>query len=276
MDIATIIGIAMAFIMIVYGAVASDTGLNFSALSGLYDLNSIIITIGGTIASVFASNTMEQIKNLGKVTSKAFKNTVYDSKATIDSIIELANIARKEGLLALEDVAEKIEAPFMKKAVNLMVDGTDPVLLKDILEAEIGAMDARHQSGAAVFDGIGAMGPAYGMLGTLIGLINMLGNLSDPDSLGPGMAVALVTTFYGSIIANIIAIPIATKLRTRNSQEIMQMELILEGILSIHGGENPHIIEEKLKSFLSREEKEGKAKAKKGADKGGEEDSAEE
>lgn len=265
MDIATIIGIALAFIMIVFGAVFDmEAGIDFSKMSGLIDIPSIIITIGGTIASVFASNTMEQIKSIGKITGKAFKNIQYDSKATINSIIELANIARKEGLLALEEVAEKIESPFMKKAVNLMVDGTDPVLLKDILEAEIGAMEGRHQAGAAIFDGIGAMGPAYGMLGTLIGLINMLGNLSDPDSLGPGMAVALVTTFYGSIIANIIAIPIATKLRTKSGQEVMQMELILEGILSIHGGENPHIIEEKLMSFLSREEKEGPSK-----DKGG-------
>ncbi|MDR1736349.1 MAG: motility protein A [Oscillospiraceae bacterium] len=261
MDITTIIGLVFAAIMIFYGAFSSG---GISALGGLYDFPSLVITVGGTVASVFASNHLGQIKTLGKVIGKAFKNTNYDSKATIDSIIELANIARKEGLLALEEVAEKIENPFMKKAVNLMVDGTDPVLLKDILEAEISAMEGRHAAGAAMLDGIAAMGPAYGMLGTLIGLINMLKNLDDPSNLGGDMAVALVTTFYGSIIANVFATPVATKIRTRSGEEVMQMELILEGILSIHGGENPHIIQEKLLSFLSKTEKDGGGKKKKG------------
>ncbi|MCL2030134.1 MAG: motility protein A [Oscillospiraceae bacterium] len=269
MDITTIIGIVLAIVAIFYGAVSSG---GIEALGGLIDVPSVIVTFGGTIATFVATYTMDQIKSVGKITAKAFKAPNYDSKATIASIIELANIARKEGLLALEEVATKIENLFMQKAVNLMVDGTDPVLLKDILEAEIGATESRHQEGAGVFETIAAIGPAFGMLGTLIGLINMLNNLEDAASLGPGMAVALVTTFYGSVIANVIANPIAAKLKTRSGQEVMQMELILEGILSIHGGENPHIIQEKLNSFLSRTELHGKGKKDKQEDAPAEEE----
>lgn len=258
MDLTTIIGIVFAFAMIVYGAMGGGEGL--TGIMRLVHIPSLILVFGGTVAAFIGTYTMEQLKAFGKITGKAFKAPHFDPKKTINSIIELANIARKEGLLALEEIASKIEDPFMQKAVNLMVDGTDPVLLKDILEAEIGATESRHQTGASMYEGIAAIAPAFGMLGTLIGLIGMLGSLDDADGLGAGMAIALVTTFYGSLIANIIANPIANKLKTRSAEEILQMELILEGILSIHGGENPHIIQEKLNSFLSRTELHGKPK----------------
>jgi chemotaxis protein MotA len=261
MDFTTIVGIILTFVMIVYSAV-SGSPEGFGAVMRLVHFPSIVLVIGGTLSIFVGTYTIEQLKEVGKIASKAFKSPVYDSKATIASIIELANIARKEGLLALEEVAAKIEDPFMQKAVNLMVDGTDPVLLKDILEAEIGATEDRHKVGAGMFEGMALIAPAVGMLGTVIGLIGMLNSLDDPSGLGPGMSIALITTFYGSLMANIFCNPIASKLKTRSQQEVLQKELILEGVLSIHGGENPHIIQEKLHSFLSRTQLTGGGKGK--------------
>jgi chemotaxis protein MotA len=139
----------------------------------------------------------------------------------------------------------------MKKGIMLIVDGTDPELVRSILEAELVNIDARHQKNVGFWKGLGAMGPAWGMIGTLIGLINMLKDLSDPDSIGPNMAVALITTLYGSVLANWICTPVSTKLTALNDMEIKLKEVMIEGILSIQAGENPRVIEEKLKSFLS-------------------------
>jgi chemotaxis protein MotA len=254
MDITTLIGIVLALGAVVFGALSSGD-YQIIALLALYDLPSLIIVLGGTIATTILSCTGSQLATIPKMYAQSFKGVKVDYMGTVTSIIDLANIARKEGLLALEEVANNIPNAFLKKAVNLMVDGTDPVLLKDIMESEISATENRHLGNTAVLDNMAAAAPAFGMLGTLIGLINMLGNLSDPDSLGPNMAVALITTFYGSLIANVLCTPIAVKLRTNSAKEIMEMEIMLEGIMSIHGGENPHIIEEKLLSFLSASEK---------------------
>ncbi|MDR0249489.1 MAG: motility protein A [Oscillospiraceae bacterium] len=247
MDITSIVGIIGGFGMIVFSIISS--GGNIMAY---IHVPSLVLVFGGTTTCILTTYPISYVGDIVKVLGKAFKAPKYDHHATIASIIDLANVARKEGLLALEEVAHNIPDPFTKKAVNLMVDGTDPVLLKDILEVEISSMESRHLRGAGVFENMSAFAPAVGMLGTVIGLIVMLGSLDDPSGLGPGMAVALITTFYGSIIANLIGIPLCAKLKQRSAEEIMQMELTLEGILSIHGGENPRIIEEKLLSFLSQ------------------------
>ena len=169
---------------------------------------------------------------------------------------DLANVARKEGLLQLEEAASDIDDDFLKKGIMLIVDGTDQELVSSILETELDCIEQRHSKVYSFWDNLAAMGPAWGMIGTLIGLINMLKHLDDPSSIGPNMAVALVTTLYGSLIANWISIPIATKLRAKNQKEIMMKEDICEGILSIQAGENPRVIEEKLKSFLAPSERE--------------------
>jgi chemotaxis protein MotA len=181
----------------------------------------------------------------------ALKALPTNEEETIKSIINLSNIARKEGLLALEEAANGIDDEFLKKGVLLIVDGTDPELVRSILETELNCIEARHTSKSSFWEAWSAMGPAWGMIGTLIGLINMLKKLDDVNSIGPNMAVALVTTFYGSLIANWICIPVSTKLKAKNSQEIMIKEVMVEGLLSIQAGENPRVIEEKLKSFLS-------------------------
>ncbi|MDE6231731.1 MAG: MotA/TolQ/ExbB proton channel family protein, partial [Lachnospiraceae bacterium] len=174
-----------------------------------------------------------------------------DDAAPIKSIIELSNIARKEGLLALEEAANELEDEFMKKGILLIVDGTDPEMVRSIMENEMICIEDRHKKVIGFYDNVASMGPAWGMIGTLIGLINMLKNLQDISSVGPNMSTALVTTFYGSLLANWVATPVANKLRLNNSTEIMLKEVMIEGLLSIQAGENPRVIEEKLKSFLS-------------------------
>lgn len=181
----------------------------------------------------------------------AFQERVLDPGQVIHTIIDLSNVARKEGLLALEEAASGIEEPFLKKGIMLVVDGTDPDLVRGILETDLVCLEDRHKKVIGFWEKWAEMGPAWGMIGTLIGLINMLYNMEDSSSIGPSMATALVTTFYGSLIANWICTPIANKLKTNNEKEVMMKEVTIEGLLSIQAGENPRVIEEKLKSFLS-------------------------
>ena len=249
MDLATLVGLVLGFVMIIFGIVSSAS---FAAITESFiDLPSIIITIGGTISCLITSYTFKDLITYLKGAGIAFKDPKLDHGAVISKIIELSNVARKEGLLALEEVASNLEDEFMKKGIMLIVDGTDPELVRSILEAELVNVDSRHQGNITFWKNIASAGPAWGMIGTLLGLINMLKNLSDPDSIGPNMSVALVTTLYGSIIANWLCAPIVAKLSLQNETEIKLKEVMIEGILSIQAGENPRVIEEKLKSFLA-------------------------
>ena len=250
MDLSSILGLLLCLIVVVYGIVTGEGGI--SKLWNFYDVASIYITIGGSLFCLLVTTDgiRDFLSNLKSITL-IFKAYPSNAEQTIRSIIDLSNIARKEGLLALEEAANGIDDDFLKKGVLLIVDGTDPELVRNILETELNCIEARHSSKTSFWETLAAMGPAWGMIGTLIGLINMLKKLDDISSIGPNMAVALVTTFYGSMIANWICIPVATKLKANNSKEIMIKEIMVEGLLSIQAGENPRVIEEKLKSFLS-------------------------
>jgi chemotaxis protein MotA len=221
------------------------------------DAPSALITYGGALGAMLAASTMQDFLSGLKSFKLILKTPKASELDTIKSIIDLSNLARREGLLALEESANNLDDEFMKKGIMLIVDGTDPELVRSILEAELVNVDARHQRNIGFWKGLGAMGPAWGMIGTLIGLINMLKDLSDPDSIGPNMAVALITTLYGSVLANWICTPVSTKLSTLNDMEIKLKEVMIEGILSIQAGENPRVIEEKLKSFLSPKDRAG-------------------
>lgn len=253
MDLASIIGIVLGAVMVVFGIL---WGNGVSALQNFVDVPSIIITLGGSLAGLIASNTLKDFLNNFKGVGLAFKDPKYDNGSTIAKIIELSNVARKEGLLALEEVAQNLDDEFMKKGILLIVDGTEPELVRGILETELMNMDERHRSVAGFFETWAALGPAWGMIGTLIGLINMLKNLEDSSAIGPNMAVALVTTFYGSLIANWLCAPFANKLKANNEIEVAIKTIVIEGLLSIQAGENPRVIEEKLKSFLSPDKRE--------------------
>lgn len=216
-----------------------------------YDLPSVIITIGGSIAGVLASNKLKDFITGLKSISLAFKEKVIDPGAVISNIIDLSNVARKEGLLALEEASNDIDDPFLKKGIMLVVDGTDPELVRGILETELTCLEERHKKVISFWEKWAELGPAWGMIGTLIGLVNMLNNMEDASTIGPSMAVALITTLYGSIIANWLCNPVATKMKVNNDLEVIVKEVMVEGLLSIQAGENPRVIEEKLKSFLS-------------------------
>ena len=249
MDIASIAGFLMGVVMFVYGVSSGDEGM--AALGNMYDYSSVLITIGGSLAGVLASHKLPDFIAGLKSFSLFFKDEKSDVGEVIKNIIDLSNIARKEGLLALEEAANGIEDEFLKKGVMLVVDGTDPELVRGIMETDLACVESRHKAKIAVWEKWAELGPAWGMIGTLIGLILMLKNMEDASTIGPAMATALVTTLYGSLLANWLCNPIAGKLKLNNDNEMMMKEISVEGILSIQAGENPRVIEEKLKSFLA-------------------------
>ncbi|TCK97898.1 chemotaxis protein MotA [Natranaerovirga hydrolytica] len=245
MDIASIVGIiAGIFFLLTAVLLRGDLG-------SFADAASVMIVLGGTIAASAISYPLKKFLNSLKAIKLIFKNTDLDEGEAIKRIIDLSNVARKEGLLALEEATQNIEDDFLKKGVLLIVDGTDPELVRSILETEMAFIENRHNDVQGFWTNIGTLAPAWGMIGTLIGLITMLETMDDPASVGPSMSVALITTLYGSLIANFLAIPIASKLKIRSAEEILLKEVMIEGLLSIQAGENPRVIEEKLKAFLS-------------------------
>ena len=242
MDISTVAGLALATISII-GSI-----LYGSPLSIFIDPPSIFVVGGGVIACTLIKWPMEYVKSLVAIFMKSIFSAPIDPKAMINEIQKLAETARRESVFALEKVP--VEDKFLKKAVTLAADNRPPEVITSILTLEIAAMEDRHSKGIDIMEGMGADGPAFGMIGTLIGLVQMLQNMSDPSSIGPAMAVALLTTFYGSVLANVFTIPIAAKLKQRSKQEATKMNIIVAGVLGIVAGENPRVIREKLDSFL--------------------------
>lgn len=213
---------------------------------------SIFIVVGGTLGALIASTPMADMKKLMTLVKIAFNGATVDLGKQIDDIVEMANVARKNGLLALEDRVSGMDDPFLKNGVMLILDGTDPELVKSVMETEVYFMDERHSRLASIFERGSSLAPAFGMIGTLIGLINMLQKLDDPSNLGPSMAVALITTFYGVLIANVIFNPLTNQLKMKSQNEQIQKDIIIEGILSIQDGENPRVIRDKLRAFVSK------------------------
>lgn len=244
MDLSTIIGIIAGLGLVLWGIMSTGE------LSWFWSFSSILIVIGGTISATFIAYPLNRVLSTFKVVKKAFSNSDFKPSGIINEIIDLANTARREGLLALEEAVEEINDDFLQKGVMLIVDGTDPELVKNILETELSFLEERHSEGKGLFDIMATLSPAFGMIGTLIGLIVMLQQLEDPSTIGPAMGVALITTFYGSVMANLFFLPIAKKLKIKSREEILLKEIMIEGLLSIQAGENPRIIEEKLKAFL--------------------------
>jgi chemotaxis protein MotA len=250
LELGSVIGFAVGGLCIVLGIMSSGDW-QISALGAFIDVPSLLIVVGGTVGAVLIATPFSKVASSFKAVSIIFALPKVNPLEAIERIISLANIARKEGLLALEDVAKSMDDKFLQKGVMLIVDGTDPELVRNILDTELAYIERRHSETRGVWDNVAALAPAWGMIGTLMGLVIMLGNLSDPDSIGPSMAVALITTFYGSVLANYVAMPIAAKLKNFSADELLIKEVLIEGMLSIQAGENPRIIEEKLKAFLS-------------------------
>jgi chemotaxis protein MotA len=252
MDLATVIGIGTGLTVLIIGIIAA--GLPPLAL---FDVPSIFITFGGGIAGTIIANPLSGTQALPKVTRKVFFETKFDTANLITTLVSFSEKARREGLLALEDDVNDLPDEFLKKGIQLVVDGTDPELVRNIMETEMGNMAGRHKNGMAWWDTLGSLAPGFGMLGTLIGLIGMLRNLGSGDTaaIGTGMAAALITTLYGSFIANLFAIPFVRKLTRRSEDELAMKQIMIEGTLSIQSGDNPRIVKEKLSSFLSPTER---------------------
>lgn len=242
MDLGTIVGLVLGFVMIAGSIMAAGN------LGAFIDIPSALVVIGGATAAIFVRYPLSAVLNTTKVVMKCFLVKSPQPNVTISEVIKLAETARKESILALEKV--EIEDVFLGKGIRMAVDGKDPETIKVIMQTELAFQEQRHSEGKGVLDGFGEATPAFGMIGTLIGLVIMLGNLNDPSAIGPAMAIALITTFYGSVMANLIFIPMAGKLKARSAEESLNMEIIIGGVLSILAGENPRVIKEKLESYL--------------------------
>jgi chemotaxis protein MotA len=252
MDIATLLGLVGGTFLVLFGMFVS--GLSFF---DVFDLPSIFITFGGGIASTIAANPFYRVRNIIKVTRLAFIERKSSVVEIIVRLLTLAERARREGLLSLEDDIAEIEDPFMRKGLQLVVDGTDQDQIRGVLETELSMIKDRHASNIKFFNQLGGYLPAFGMIGTLLGLVQMLKNLGtgDVSAIGQGMATALITTLYGSIGANILALPIKDKLLERDADEILERSVMIEGIIGIQQGENPRVLKDKLASFLSPSER---------------------
>lgn len=258
MDFTSIIGIVSCIVLVLGGIVAGGEG--FSSLVNFWNFQSVIIVIGGTFAAILASFSFSSLKAIPSHMKVISSKDPHNPNAYIDAIVKCAEIARKNGLLALEEHANEQEDPFLKSSLLLIVDAIDADKVRAMLEGDLGYMNTRHEEAVSIYEKGAALSPAFGMIGTLIGLINMLAGLdlnaeNGTESLTSGMAVALITTFYGSMLANVFFTPIANKLQLRHEREVLCKEIVIEGILSIQSGENPKFIREKLISFLSESDK---------------------
>lgn len=244
MDLSTVIGIIAAFALVILAIMTGGGIILF------INIPSFIIVVGGTIGATLVHYPFKDVFRAAKVFQKTVFHKEQTAKDTISLLIGFADKARKEGILALESAMEQVDDPFIKKSLQMAVDGQESEDLSELLNREIDYVQERHESGAEIFVAMGTYAPALGMIGTLIGLVQMLQTMNDPSTIGPAMAVALLTTFYGAIIANIICMPVAGKLRLRSQEEVLHKTLIADGIRCILGGENPRVMEQRLHTFI--------------------------
>ena len=245
MDIATVVGlfagIALVMITIVLGG----------NVAIFINVPSFIMVVGGTMAATLINFPLSDVLSVFNTAKNSFIQKASTTERIIEKLVEFATVARREGILALESHASDAGDEFLQKSVQLAIDGTAPELIKDILTTEIAFMEDRHVMGQSIIAAMAAFAPAFGMVGTLIGLVAMLATLDDPSKIGGGMAIALLTTLYGALLANLLFLPIVGKLKVRTANELLQKEIIIEGILSIQSGDNPRVVEQKLKAFVS-------------------------
>ena len=244
MDIATLLGIISAFGLVI-ASIAIGGGLML-----FIDIPSLLIVVGGTLGATMINYPLKDV--LGAVA--VMKNVFFQKKMSEDDIagkfVQFATKARREGILALEPYIDQVDNVFLKKGLQLSVDGLEPQAISDILDTEVDIMRDRHQQGAEIFATMAGFAPALGMIGTLIGLVQMLQSMDDPSKIGPAMAIVLLTTFYGSILANLVFLPVSGKLKTRSKEEALSMEIIKTGVISLTSGDNPRILEQKLLVFM--------------------------
>ncbi len=256
MDISTLIGILIASGLVI---VSIYMGGN---VTWFINYPSLMIVVGGTMGATLLSYPLSEVMSVFGVAKKVFLHRYQNQNEIISLLVRFARKARKEGILSFEPEIKNLDNPFMAKGLTLAIDGMDSGAIEDILRTEIYAIEERHRLGADIFLTMGNFSPAVGMLGTIIGLIQMLMQMNDPSSIGKPMAVALLTTFYGVFLSYLFFLPIAGKLKTRSKKELILNEMIMEGIISIQAGDNPRVVEQKLKAFLSPRERQDKNRLK--------------
>jgi len=257
MDIATIIGLVMGTGLMLWAM------LSGSDLGTFMDAPSVAIVIGGAVSAAFVSFPLRNLTAVARVMRNCFFTKSRDPHELIADMVRFAEIARRDGILALENVTSDLRDPFLVSGIQMAVDGTDPDLIESIMMNDLETVEQRHAEGKALFDAIGKYAPAFGMVGTLVGLVIMLKNMNDPSSIGPAMATALLTTLYGALMANLVALPLADKLALRSREEALLKMIVIKGTMAIQSGDNPRIVEQKLKTFLpSRLRSRGEAGAK--------------
>ena len=245
MDLASIIGIVSGVVFVLITILLSGDLITF------FNLPSIMIVVGGTIAATLINFPLGKVMEVMNVVKIAFFHKEESPVEIIDTMVSLAERARREGILAIEKSISDLDDPFMKDGMQLAVDGSEPEIIRTIMQNELENLENRHKTGQRIFHQMGTFAPAFGMIGTLIGLINMLKSLDDPTQIGAGMAVALITTLYGALMANLIFLPLEGKLKQRSVDETVKREMIIEGILAIQSGDNPRIVRGKLLTFVA-------------------------
>jgi chemotaxis protein MotA len=245
MDISTIIGFVGSWFLLIGSIIISGI-----PLSAFWNVPSLLLVVAGSYATLFIYGKLKPMMGMWGVMGRIFKIPNFNQTGVITKLMAMSEKARREGLLSLEDQLEDVDDEFLKKGMRMVVDGTDAGVIEELLSNEISTMQQRHTSNVSIINMWATLGPGLGMLGTVQGLIGMLRNLEDTSALGPNMAVALITTFYGSILANLLLIPIAGKLTDQDSEEASVKEMEIEGILSIQAGDNPRVLAQKLLSYL--------------------------
>lgn len=244
MDIATIIGL-IAGVALMLWAVMSK-----SELSNFVDASSLVMVLGGATCAALISFPLRNVMGIAKVVRKTLFAKSADPKQLIQDLVGYAEIARRDGILALEDTVRNVDDKFIVTGIQMAIDGTDPEVIEQILISEWEAVAERHADGKALFDNLGKYAPAFGMIGTLVGLVIMLKNMDDPSSIGDGMAIALLTTLYGALASNLVAMPLADKLGVRSKEELLLKSIVIKGVMAIQSGDNPRVVEQKLLTFL--------------------------
>lgn len=244
MDIATIIGLISGVALMLWAIMGK------SDLQAFIDYGSMAIVVGGACSAALISFPIQNLLGVAKIVKNCFFSKSRNPAVLITEMVKFAEIARRDGILALENVTEEISDPFLVSGIQMAVDGTDPSLIETVMMNDLDAVQQRHAEGKGLFDNIGRFAPAFGMVGTLIGLVIMLQNMEDPSAIGPAMAVALLTTLYGALLANLVALPLAEKLGLRSREETLLKMIVIKGVMAIQSGDNPRIVEQKLRTFL--------------------------
>ncbi len=249
MDLGTIFGLIGTWVLILWAMLLGGSLIYF------IDMPSVVMVVGGSITVVFFCFPVPYVKGVFKTIKKAFFHKPSSINKLVDDLVSYAEIARRDGILSLENTTKNIDDEFIVRGIQMAVDGSDPELIEQIMNSELENLVERHDTGKAIMDAVGKYAPAFGMIGTLVGLVIMLQNMDDPSKIGPGMAVALLTTMYGAIIANTFALPISDRLARRSAEEVLLKTIIIQGVMSIQSGDNPRVVEQKLRTFLPPSER---------------------